>query len=438
MKSLSADAPAFVPGTAWEGHPAQPQQQWSDSGPAEFVPGKPWPGVNGAPAPQPQQWSNGSEQPPYFNSSTEPDFVTMVKDVLFSLSVSPGLFEDYMKSMVEHLNAAVRSNKDLGLIADIIFEQSVLEPNFRYTGARACDYLISHLELPPAITKFRSHINQRVKEAVESREAMARDPNKLTRLHGATMFLAELFLISEVHVPEAKGPQRIDVYRVALSELMDTLLNSASDENLKCLGLLLKLSGKEIEDYDREQNNKTSSEQLSKIFLKARQYVTNQAVDKNVRELWLQLIELRAKRWGQGSGASYSGSTTAPPPAGSSGYMSGGGDTAPAMFSNQPVFYDSQGKVISAAEAGFGDEYDGDLENWAYYQTTEDDGSADPYTDYAPSSTADPYAEYDWDPSHYQQEPAAELDYADDLDELDAEIQKAFSDFLIETGQGDH
>ena len=57
------------------------------------------------------------------NSSVEPDFVTMVKDVLFSLSISPGLFEDYMKSMVEHLNAVIRSNAELGVVADIIFEQ---------------------------------------------------------------------------------------------------------------------------------------------------------------------------------------------------------------------------------------------------------------------------------------------------------------------------
>ncbi|XP_038048331.1 polyadenylate-binding protein-interacting protein 1-like [Patiria miniata] len=442
MKSLSANAAVFVPGKSWG--PAlpvyagstsvPPQQQWSGSGPAEFVPGMPWPGASAAPVPQQQQWSNGNEQSPYVNSNWEPDYVIMVKDILFSLSISPGSFEDHMRSLVENLNATIRTDKDLGTIADIIFEQAVLEPNFRYTGARACDYLTSHLVLPPNVSKFRKHINQRVKDAVESREVMAKDPNKMERLHGATMFLAELFLTSQVQV--GNGPQRIKIYRTALNELMDTLVNNASSGNLKCLSLLLKLSGKEIEDYDREQNDGKASDQLNQIFLKARKHVTNEAIDKNVREVWLQLIELRAKRWGQGDAASYSGGAAAPPPASSGdGFMSASGD-AP-MFSSQPVFYNSKGQVISAAEAGFGDEYEGDFENYADYQNYEEYSSADPYTDYT-SSSADPYAEYDLDPSHYQQDAAAEPDYADGFDELDAEIQAAFSDFLIETGQGDH
>ena len=35
--------------------------------------------------------------------------------------------------------------------------------------------------------------------------------------------------------------KRIAIYRTALTELMDTLVKNASDENLKCLGQLLKV-----------------------------------------------------------------------------------------------------------------------------------------------------------------------------------------------------
>ena len=37
-----------------------------------------------------------------------------------------------------------------------------------------------------------------MKDPVERREQMAKDPRQMGRLHGATMFLAELFLNTEV------------------------------------------------------------------------------------------------------------------------------------------------------------------------------------------------------------------------------------------------
>ena len=49
----------------------------------------------------------------------------MVKDVLISLITNPGLFEDYMQSLVQTLNATITTYEQLGAIADIIFEQVI-------------------------------------------------------------------------------------------------------------------------------------------------------------------------------------------------------------------------------------------------------------------------------------------------------------------------
>ncbi|XP_033636979.1 polyadenylate-binding protein-interacting protein 1-like [Asterias rubens] len=428
MSSLSASAAVFVPGRSWQPAPGpvssaaaartdvQPQQ-FTSAGPAEFVPGKPWAGGDGLNSGQPQQWSNGEEQyqAQYANRSQEPQSIQLVRDVLGSLNSNPGMFEDLMHSLVARLNSTIVSDDELSAIASIIFEQSVSEPNFRYTGARACDYLTVHLKLPPPIKTFRVHINQRVKDPVERREQMAKDPRQMGRLHGATMFLAELFLNTEV---EGK---RIAIYRTALTELMDTLVKNASDENLKCLGQLLKLSGKEIEDYDNAQNQSTVSKTLNEIFNEARRQTTRDTMDKGIRVLWLQLFELRGAKWGQAE-VKYNSSSGPPGVAGGNVCMAAGGDAPPstAEFTNEPVFYNNQGQVITAAEAGFGDELDAEYDNYTCYD----------------ESAVDPYADYDLDPSHYQPDANEGLDYADDLDELDAEIQAAFSDFLIESGQG--
>ena len=104
-------------------------------------------------------------------------------------------------------------------LAEIILENGINEPNFRYTGARLCDYLSLHLTViiegatlrlviydnytVAAINTvlflyFRQIIMQKCNREFKQRESLLAD--NAERLRGFILFLAELFQQLEIQV----------------------------------------------------------------------------------------------------------------------------------------------------------------------------------------------------------------------------------------------
>ncbi|XP_072172943.1 polyadenylate-binding protein-interacting protein 1-like [Diadema setosum] len=366
------------------------------AGAVEFVPGKYW---------------NGIQQ------VEEADHIKDLKEILYRLSISPGAFDECMRSLNEILSAAIREDWQLDEVADIIFEQSVLEPNFTYTGARVIDYLQNWMPIPPGRKSIRTLINQRAKEVVVKREEMAEDPHQQKRLHGVTMFMAELFMNMEIIGNDGITRHKIKVYRVALQELFESLTKYSSPANLKCLGNIFKLAGKTIEDYDREINNTESSELINRIFNDGRDYIVHAKVDRSVREQWLQLIEFRASDWGRTCRKGQRSDDIS----GADGAMARNGASGDA-FESIPVFYGPDGTIITAKEAG----YSVDLYPADDYHGRDDYDLHDPNFDAPLNPTFDPaYETQGWQP-----------DFGDETD-LNLEEAAAYEQFLLESGLED-
>lgn len=86
----------------------------------------------------------------------------------------------------------------LEAIAETILENGITEPNFRYTGARLCDYLSLHLTVILEGATLRQILMQKCNSLFKSRDTLvAENPE---RLRGFTIFLAELFQQLEIQV----------------------------------------------------------------------------------------------------------------------------------------------------------------------------------------------------------------------------------------------
>lgn len=373
MMTLSATAVEFTPGKYWSGLPVQEEK--------------------------------------------ESDYMFELKDILYQLSINPGLFQECMNSLTDILSVAIREDWQLDEVADVIFEQSTMEPNFTYTGARMVDHLFRNLPNPPGRRHMRTLINQRAKKVVVRRKEMALDPAQQKRLHGVTMFMAELFMNMEI-VGGDGTVQKIKVYRAALQELFESLTDNPSEANLKCLGNIFKLAGKTIEDYDREMSNSASSELINKIFNDGRNYIVSGQVDRSVRDQWLRLIEFRASDWGrrQVKDKGHRPQYEEPGPAGAAGAAAMNGAAGGDVFTNIPTFYSAKGTVISAEEAGFNAELF-NPEDYSYEDETDPNN-----LNFDPA-----YDQYGWQPELGSgPESGVTQDMAD-----------AYESFLRETGQED-
>nr|XP_054764510.1 polyadenylate-binding protein-interacting protein 1-like [Lytechinus pictus] len=353
----------------------------------EFVPGRYWNGLQNEP---------------------EYDYIVELNDILYQLSINPGLFQECMNSLTDILSVSIREDWQLSEVADVIFEQSIMEPNFTYTGARMIDHLFKTLPVQPGGRNIRTLINERAKEIVVRKEEMALDPAQHKRLHGVTMFMAELFMNMEI-IGGDGTIHKVKVYRVALQELFQSLTDHPSEANLKCLCNIFKLAGKTIEDYDREMSNSQSSELINKIFNDGRNYIVNGEVDRSIREQWLRLIEFRASDWGRRSINGQRSKYEEP-----IGAVAMNGAAGGDVFTNIPTFYSSKGTVISAEEAGFNAELF-NPEDYSYEEETDPNNlNFDPALDH-----------YGWQPE------------LGDGSGVTSDMADAYEAFLRETGQED-
>ncbi|CAG2061287.1 unnamed protein product [Timema podura] len=81
--------------------------------------------------------------PTYYNLSPAQQAAGDLIEVMHRVIISPGCFDDLVKPLIESLSSLLTDRETVETLADIIVEQSITEPNFRYNGARLCSFLNS-------------------------------------------------------------------------------------------------------------------------------------------------------------------------------------------------------------------------------------------------------------------------------------------------------
>ncbi|KAJ4450137.1 hypothetical protein ANN_01544, partial [Periplaneta americana] len=296
-------------------------------------------------------------------SQTTPEQVATnhLIEVMQHLTLNPGKFDVLITPLVHTFSLWLGDKNIVYSIVNAIVEQvcssynntltflslqSITEPNFRYNGARLCNFLNN--EFPPGdkstfrscllssiegiddsemrlrirhrLPDIRLTVRKTSKKPISKLEAMQHVLTISTllegvkkniyvfqltfiqiqgRLHGYVLFVAELFMQLEL----AKGyGDRITILGTALLEALSSLLTEPSSENIKCVCQVLKLTGQPLDAQEPLAMNQIMHS-LSELF-------SNSNVEPNIRHLIHSVIELRTIRWGDASNFMPHASTT--------------------------------------------------------------------------------------------------------------------------------
>lgn len=301
-------------------------------------------------------------------SQTTPEQVATnhLIEVMQHLTLNPGKFDVLITPLVHTFSLWLGDRNIVYSIVDAIVEQSITEPNFRYNGARLCNFLNN--EFPPGEkSTFRSCLLTRCHEEHQSIPTYIHaDPR---RLHGYVLFVAELFMQLEL-----VNGQRITIFGTALLEALSRLLTEPSSENIKCVCQVLKLTGQPLDAQDPIT--------MTKIMQSLLKLYSSSNVEPNVRLLISSVIDLRNQCWGEASNFMPHASTTQE-------------EFIPYPTQNEPVFYGPDGQIMTPEESQFLQE------------------NVERIPD------AEEYDEYSEDGLHWEQD-----------EEMDEEIQAAYEQFL--------
>ncbi|XP_065348595.1 polyadenylate-binding protein-interacting protein 1 isoform X2 [Cloeon dipterum] len=254
----------------------------------------------------------------------------LLRSAMNELTNNPGEFDNLVMPLGDTFCQWLTEPEVINSAIGLIIEHSIMEPNFRYNGARLCN-LLNNLDNTEDGSAFRNILlerchqeNEQVKELIEA------DPK---RLHSFTLFLAELFI--QLETKKGTGA-KISVLGQELYEDLKLLLSSPNDDNVKCACQVLKLAGMHLE----QEVDSASMDQLEDL-LTAAQSCPN--LKPNMATLAKSVVNLRHQTWGR-----------SPPSPVQSQWSSGDGASHQSNhFTNEPVYYGPDGQILTAEESRF-------------------------------------------------------------------------------------
>ncbi|KAL7645377.1 UNVERIFIED_CONTAM: hypothetical protein RMT77_003763 [Armadillidium vulgare] len=219
---------------------------------------------------------------PQYKYATHP-LILCVSDLVVKLSYKPHRFSQIATKMASLFTKLVRKDIMKEVIA-VIIEQGIGEPNFRFIGGRLCQHLSKNVTQLFEGTSFRQLLLMRCQEEYSHKDYYLQF--EVSRLCGFTLFLSDIY--SNVLTKEG---HRIEVLRKGLITLLLLLMTYPSDDTLKCVGQVLKGSGRLL-DRDDDKSFSDLMDALKDITLTSK-------VPDNIVSLLLSVIEYRASDWGQ-------------------------------------------------------------------------------------------------------------------------------------------
>ncbi|CAO1306542.1 unnamed protein product [Diamesa serratosioi] len=261
---------------------------------------------------------------PHKQTETEQVALDYLSEVILKSNENPGLFENYQKRLCEMFFELANNHFVMSNAIEIIFEHSINEQNFRYTGARLC-LLMDNLDTSPEST-FRTLLL--MKMDYQHTEQVPFMQNDQRRVRGTTLFLAELFVQLK---REDDIKSNMDVSRYVLNSIL-LLLTKPGPENVKCVCQTLKLSG-----FDLQKENPGDVEDaINQLkFISEEQNIQTKRLIQSVVDLYID-------NWGRKGDESENNSLSAIPI-----------EHLQANYNDSPVFYGPDGQIITEEESSF-------------------------------------------------------------------------------------
>jgi len=315
----------------------------------------------------PGQYESAKEESKEPEEPGQHPSVTILYEAMYQLTLEPGRFDSIARKLTKDLNEVIQAYETLEALAEIILENGINEPNFRYTGARLCDYLSLHLTVIIEGATLRQIIMQKCNREFKQRESLLAD--NAERLRGFILFLAELFQQLEIQVGAVV--QRVAVLGDALPQLLSTLAGEPEKENVKCIVQTLKCCGAVLEEEERNKPSNTgSTPTMDKTMEELEKLSETPGMEDTLVDMLKSLVKLRKSNWGHSPPSSVAGG--------------GGADQMPGLGTYQldPTFYAPDGQTLTMEEYSFLEEYgvndeDGFSESMAWSTGEESGGMGD-------------------------------------------------------------
>jgi len=256
------------------------------------------------------------------------------KDAVFRLTSNPGPMKEYLRPVIDALNNHVTDKAVIDNIIETLFEQSISEANFRFTGAKICKYLSEELKNHTMFSPFRGWYLKRCQTEFEKRDQLINTDKE--RLCGLAMYFGELFLVLEIE--RENVVERIAPLRVAICDILSTLLSQPDDVSVKCSCKLLKLTGTALMETTQMAGN------FDDIFAKIKSLEKSPTLDKTSHCLINSVLSRLEYNFGVGQQSS---SPEKPARQSQQDRFNENYEV------NEPVFYNTQGQPIGREEAGY-------------------------------------------------------------------------------------
>ncbi|KAK3782497.1 hypothetical protein RRG08_061727 [Elysia crispata] len=274
-------------------------------------------------------------------SSTGDPVLDKFNETLYILNTHPGNMEEYLRPICELIQRGQGNNTDVGNMVESLFEQSIQESNFRYTGARICQYLSTHLKDTPQFEGFHKIFIRRCQIEYDKRTDLVNGgPEDQERLRGLAMFMAEVFL--NVQIINADGSiSRLKFLPGILMNLAHCVMSKPVDLNIKCICQLFKLSGALIEDEVKIKPEECF--EFEEIFSNLQSLQDSSMISDDAKFRIKSVMNLKEANWNRNLSS---------PPKKSTEFNS----DLTSFQSQEPVFYNNAGERCSRQEANLPEE----------------------------------------------------------------------------------
>lgn len=228
------------------------------------------------------------------------ELMSFIEDV----TLCPGEFDSKVGDLTRALGSITHAD-GLVQVVDTIFQQGIKEPNFRYSGARLCNHLGSNLSVRgPDDGQFTNLLLDRCHAECLKRNDLASGDFGDGYLRGLLLFIAELF--SQMVFLRDDYSYKVKHIAGCIPNMMHTLLQTPTKDNVKCTIQVLKLTGHSLEDFGNLESASTDGSILDSVFDKLREIVQKPDIDPTASLMIKNVLDLRERNWGRSSSSSSS------------------------------------------------------------------------------------------------------------------------------------
>ncbi|KAK3590860.1 hypothetical protein CHS0354_033787 [Potamilus streckersoni] len=204
-----------------------------------------------------------------------------MEDMLSSLALD--ISEQDLTNIYQLAESSVKDDKDLKILASMIYKKCMIDREFAKSGAYIC-YKLSNLEAKGA--KFRSALLSLVQNDFTVREEI--------RTSSKSKYLSFFSLMCQLYgIMKTTSGECLRVLVAPIFDCLELILDTQDadddDDELECLSLQLQTIGKELEGQDKAR--------MARLLEKIRTKIIRDGCSAQTRCTLLELVECYCRGW---------------------------------------------------------------------------------------------------------------------------------------------